>query len=91
MAAGTDNGRVTLARVIAELESQDRRADERHADLKSEFGEVKVFNINIEKRVRANEIEAARNQEQHKRMIWGQGAYTTIAAAITSAFAIIKG
>jgi len=64
----TDNGRATLARVISELASQDRRADERHADLKSEFVEVRSCIIDITRRMRDVEREQVRNEEQHKSM-----------------------
>jgi len=66
MAADNGDGRVTLAVLSEQMKAQDRRADERHADLKSDLGEVKVCIVKIDDRVRKVEIEQGRNQVQHK-------------------------
>jgi len=68
MAADNENGRATLARVISELASQDRRAEERHADIKTDLGIVKLCVNDLNSRMREVEIEQARNEEQHKAM-----------------------
>ena len=62
----TDNGRATLAKVIAELAAQDRRAEEHYRDIKADIGEVKVCVTSVKSRMRDVEREQTRNEEQHK-------------------------
>jgi len=79
MADDTGNGRVTLARLSEQIKAQDKRADERHADIKSDLGAVKVCIAEIDNRVRDVEVEQGRNQVQHKLL-----AGTQLAAFLTA-------
>ena len=59
--------------------------------IKEDTTEIKLNGKASEARITAIEIEQARNQEQHKRMIWGQGLYATVAAAIGAGITTLKG
>ena len=88
----TDNGRATLARVIADLTSQDRRAEERHADIKTDLGILKVCTEQLAVRIRNVELEQVRNDEQHKAMKSSGVILSSIQASVAALVGVfIKG
>ena len=76
----TDNGRVTLA-VLGE------KIDTVLEDTK----EIKTCVTSNEKRIRDIEIEQARNQVQHKYLMWGQGVFTVALTAFRTKISEITG
>jgi len=91
MAPDTGNGRVTLAVLGEKVDAQATREEEHYQDLKADNKDIKAGVLANAGRLREVEIEQARNQEQHKRMIWGQGLYATVAAGISTALTTLKG
>ena len=80
MAPDTANGRVTLA-VLGE------KIDTVLEDTK----EIKTCVTSNEKRIRDIEIEQARNQVQHKYLMWGQGVFTVALTAFRTKLSEITG
>ena len=76
----TDNGRVTLAVLGQKMDTvlEDTKV-------------IKTCVTSNEKRIRDIEIEQARNQVQHKYLMWGQGVFTVALTAFRTKISEITG
>ena len=69
------NGRVTTAILGQKLDA-----------VLDDTKEIKDFVKSNEQRIRLIEIEQARNQVQHKYLMWGQGVFTLALTAVRAKF-----
>ena len=76
----TDNGRVTLAVLGQKIDT-----------VLEDTKEIKTCVTSNEKRIRDIEIEQARNQAQHKYLMWGQGVFTVALTAFRTKISEITG
>ena len=80
MAPDTDNGRVTMAVLGQKMDT-----------VLEDTKEIKTCVTSNEKRIRDIEIEQARNQVQHKYLMWGQGVFTLALTAFRTKLSEITG
>ena len=80
MAPDTGNGRVTLAVLGQKMDT-----------VLEDTKEIKTCVTSNEKRIRDIEIEQARNQVQHKYLMWGQGVFTVALTAFRTKISEITG
>ena len=80
MAPDTDNGRVTMAVLGQKMDT-----------VLEDTKEIKTCVTSNEKRIRDIEIEQARNQVQHKYLMWGQGVFTVALTAFRTKISEITG
>ena len=69
------NGKVTLAILSTKLDA-----------IKEDTAEIRANGKASEARITAIEIEQARNQVQHKYLMWGQGVFTLALTAVRAKF-----
>ena len=74
------NGRVTMAVLGQKIDT-----------VLEDTKEIKTCVTSNEKRIRDIEIEQARNQVQHKYLIWGQGVFTVALTAFRTKISEITG
>ena len=80
MAPDTGNGRVTLAVLGQKIDT-----------VLEDTKEIKTCVTSNEKRIRDIELEQARNQVQHKYLMWGQGVFTVALTAFRTKISEITG
>ena len=80
MAPDTANGRVTMAVISQKIDT-----------VLEDTKEIKTCVTSNEKRIRDIEIEQARNQVQHKYLMWGQGVFTLALTAFRTKISEITG
>ena len=74
------NGKVTLAILSTKLDA-----------IKEDTAEIRANGKANEARITAIEIEQARNQVQHKYLMWGQGVFTLALTAVRAKFGPVIG
>ena len=74
------NGKVTLAILSTKLDA-----------IKEDTAEIRANGKASEARITAIEIEQARNQVQHKYLMWGQGVFTLALTAFRTKISEITG
>ena len=74
------NGRVTMAVLGQKMDT-----------VLEDTKEIKTCVTSNEKRIRDIEIEQARNQVQHKYLMWGQGVFTVALTAFRTKLGEITG
>ena len=80
MAPDTDNGKVTLAVLGQKMDT-----------VLEDTKEIKTCVTSNEKRIRDIELKQARNQVQHKYLMWGQGVFTVALTAFRTKISEITG
>ena len=80
MAPDTDNGRVTMAVLGQKMDT-----------VLEDTKEIKTCVKSNEDRIRDIELEQARNQVQHKYLMWGQGVFTVALTAFRTKISEITG
>jgi len=80
MVADNDNGKVTMAVLGQKMDT-----------VLEDTKEIKTCVTSNEKRIRDIEIEQARNQVQHKYLMWGQGVFTVALTAFRTKLSEITG